>query len=323
MRRLIKKAFGIDLYHVTDFKGFCGILQSGMIYADSPANAGIKDNSSYGQDRMDQGSDRSRYKENLYEEAIGYSEEDVDNYLGRVFLLSKDKLSKELSTYGSIAVRLRLPEDALLPDNNDCRDCKTAKESLDKIGQCSIIGDIASNYFDYYLFFNTSNEIILEKDAQKTSNINDFFTNKDIFLLIKGNRYTIEDFKNAGFDFTDDLFMELIKEDGYKVLYVENPTDEMKLQAVKSNGATIEFIKNPSEELQLEAVKQYGLAIRYIENPSLEVQLEAVRKSAYAINFISNPVEEVQLEAIKNDKRAIQLIENPSEKVIKWLKNDT
>lgn len=42
------------------------------------------------------------------------------------------------------------------------------------------------------------------------------------------------------------------------------------LEAVKQNGYVIEYINNPSESVQLEAVKQNGCAIECINNPSEE-----------------------------------------------------
>lgn len=81
----------------------------------------------------------------------------------------------------------------------------------------------------------------------------------------------------------------------YKKMY-----EELQLLAVKQSGYVIKHIKNPSEELQLEAVKQNGYAIQFIENPSEEVQIEAVKQEPWSMkNFIKIPSERVQLEAVK------------------------
>ena len=50
--------------------------------------------------------------------------------------------------------------------------------------------------------------------------------------------------------------------------YNEESIKGYELAAVKQEGWAIQFIKNPSEELQLEAVKQGGFNILYIENPT-------------------------------------------------------
>ena len=39
-----------------------------------------------------------------------------------------------------------------------------------------------------------------------------------------------------------------------------------ELEAVKEDGYNIEYIENPSEEIQLEAVKQNGLCVQFINN---------------------------------------------------------
>ncbi|HRN71455.1 MAG TPA: DUF4116 domain-containing protein [Candidatus Woesebacteria bacterium] len=77
-------------------------------------------------------------------------------------------------------------------------------------------------------------------------------------------------------------------------------SEKVQLEAVKENGWAIQYIKNPSEKLQLEAVKQNGYVIRYIKNPSEKLQLEAVKQDGLAIKFIKNPSKKVQLEAEKN-----------------------
>ena len=48
------------------------------------------------------------------------------------------------------------------------------------------------------------------------------------------------------------------------------------LEKVRQNGYAIMHIKNPSMEMQLEAVRQNWRAIRYIENPSEEIRMIAM-----------------------------------------------
>ena len=43
----------------------------------------------------------------------------------------------------------------------------------------------------------------------------------------------------------------------------------MQIEAVKQDGYAIQYIKNPSLEVQIEAVKQDGYAIQYIKISSL------------------------------------------------------
>ena len=116
--------------------------------------------------------------------------------------------------------------------------------------------------------------------------------------------------------FGDDLWKAAVKENGYVIRYIANPSEAMQLAAVEQNGLAIDYIKNPSEEVQVAAVKQYGLAIKYIKNPSEAVQLAAVKQGdGYAIQYIKNPSEAVQMAAVKQYGYAIQYIKNPSEEV--------
>ncbi|MDP0241222.1 hypothetical protein Q7286_08570 [Glaesserella parasuis] len=49
----------------------------------------------------------------------------------------------------------------------------------------------------------------------------------------------------------------------------------MKLLAVKNNGWVIMFIKNPTEEIEMEAIKSRGSSINFIKNPTEEMKQEA------------------------------------------------
>ena len=72
--------------------------------------------------------------------------------------------------------------------------------------------------------------------------------------------------------------LEAVKQNGYAIIHIENPSEQVQLQAVKQNGLAIYHIKSPSEQVQLEAVKQDGSAIGYIKNPSERVKEVAKRK---------------------------------------------
>ena len=116
-------------------------------------------------------------------------------------------------------------------------------------------------------------------------------------------------------EITDDMLLDIVKQDGYAIDYIVNPSEKAQLEAVKQNGYAIDWIDNPSEKVQLEAVKQDGYAIYFIDNPSEEVQLEAVKQNGCAIKYIDNSSEQVKLEAVKESGYAIQFICNPSEEM--------
>ena len=52
------------------------------------------------------------------------------------------------------------------------------------------------------------------------------------------------------------------------------------LEKVRQNGYVIRNIKNPSMEVQMAAVRYNGHAIAVIENPSLEIQRAAEEAKA-------------------------------------------
>ena len=72
-------------------------------------------------------------------------------------------------------------------------------------------------------------------------------------------------------------------------------SEKVQMEAVKQNGYAIEFIDNPSEEVQLAAVKENGRSIKYIKNPSEQAQLEAVEQDIYNIlaNNLDKPYDEI------------------------------
>ncbi len=62
-------------------------------------------------------------------------------------------------------------------------------------------------------------------------------------------------------------------------------TELEQLAAVREDGYNIRFIHNPSEAVQIEAVKRDGYAIVFISNPSEYVQLEAVKSGIETLSI--------------------------------------
>ena len=128
---------------------------------------------------------------------------------------------------------------------------------------------------------------------------------------------TRQDFLNKYM--TETVQLEAVKEYGYAIKYIKNPSEAVQLEAVKQNGCAIRYIKNPSKEVQLKAIKENGNAIRYIKKPTEKMKLIAVKQNGYAIIYINNPSEKVQLAAVKQNGIAIKYINNPSEAVINYV----
>lgn len=94
--------------------------------------------------------------------------------------------------------------------------------------------------------------------------------------------------------------LQAVKEDGYDIEYMNNPSEEIQLEAVRQNGYSIQCINNPSEEVQLEAIKEDGLTIRYVKNPTEKMLQEAIKgfdmnntyKLKYMLKFLENDLNE-------------------------------
>ena len=99
----------------------------------------------------------------------------------------------------------------------------------------------------------------------------------------------------------------------------------MQLVAVKQNGYAIEYIDNPSEEIQLIALKQDSNNIVDINNPTDKVIQELIEKIdidntcnfKYILRFLENDLKE------KREEQTIKLSElkNMTLKQIKELLN--
>lgn len=107
----------------------------------------------------------------------------------------------------------------------------------------------------------------------------------------------------------DDI-LEVVKNYGYALKYVEHQTPEMCLAAVRGHGWALEFVETQTPEICLEAVKQDVLAMQYVDDAHKEQveQLLATEglsdKPVYA-NHISNAV----IHNVKNnpDKLTVSL----------------
>jgi hypothetical protein len=105
---------------------------------------------------------------------------------------------------------------------------------------------------------------------------------------------------------TDRGQLKLVRNDGFNIRHIINPSEAVQIAAVEQEPFAIEDIKNPSEAVQLAAVKRNAYSIKFIENPSVEVQIAAVKQNGCAIKYIPNPVPLVVMTALKS-KRLIQL----------------
>jgi len=159
--------------------------------------------------------------------------------------------------------------------------------------------------------------------------IKDYLSNKQILRNIRlklNNDYYLTVFEITVLldnNPNEEVKLEVVKQNGNAIYYIENPSEQLQLAAVNQYGDAIDFIIKrgitPSEDVKLAAVKRNGNAIQYIKNPSEQVQLAAVNKYGDAIDFIIKrgitPSERVKLLAVKRNGKVIRFIDNPSEQV--------
>lgn len=126
MKRLIKKAFGKTLYHGTTIENLSSITDLGMILPNESKGGGSN------------GAPDS-------------------NYIGYVFLATTISAARFYAGYAMsgprVILEVDIPEESLLPDDNDCPECKTWQESEERIMQVKVSGSITSDYFKNVYFY--------------------------------------------------------------------------------------------------------------------------------------------------------------------------
>ena len=83
-----------------------------------------------------------------------------------------------------------------------------------------------------------------------------------VIIMVKVNNYNFK-------EMSKEEILGVLKENPWFVKDVDN--EEIQLEVVKQNGYAITYINNPSEDVQLAAVKENGYAIKYINNPCKSV----------------------------------------------------
>lgn len=171
MKRLIRKAFGQTLFHATTLESLEGITASGMILPQET------DGFSLGHDNESMLSDKAyekATKEGLEDGTIEFDEamdkyyeefyEELEkDYVGYTFFTGT--INHALETYGSWGdikpvIEISVPENSLLPDDNDCTTCKTWQESLEKVNQVKVLGPITSDFIIGVHLFGPESEKI-------------------------------------------------------------------------------------------------------------------------------------------------------------------
>lgn len=137
-------------------------------------------------------------------------------------------------------------------------------------------------------------------------------------------------------EFKEKIIVTRGKEEWERIEYsdelkVYKAPEEKQLKVVKNTGYAIQYINNPTKKMQYYAIRKNPYAIQYIDTPSEEIQLIAVKGDPLAILKINNPTDKVIQEAIKkfdiddtcNLKYMLRFIENDLKEDKKEETNDT
>lgn len=139
MKRLLKKASTVELFHATSMESFESILQSGEIRPQEILNSDWA-NESY-IDRFFNG-DKEEYERrmNAY---TGYTFFATDQYSSQFYgTRAADKA--EFSDIYAILV-FDVPEDIVLPDWSDMPEAETWQDSAREYGQVSVLGPVGTD----------------------------------------------------------------------------------------------------------------------------------------------------------------------------------
>jgi len=83
-----------------------------------------------------------------------------------------------------------------------------------------------------------------------------------------------------------EIYLEMVKENGFALEFVEHQTLDICLEAVKENGLALEFVYHQTLDICLEAVKENGLALELVNHQTLDICLEAVKQNPDALKFV-------------------------------------
>lgn len=164
MKRLIKKAFEQTLYHGTNIENLTSITQVGMIVPQESDGDGISSEvvKDIITDQMID--DGIEYKSDEFEEKYQeYFDKEVERqksaYEGYTFFAKTINKAKEYcSTQPLVVIEASLPKESLMPDDNDCPDCKTWQESLQHFAQVKVLGTITDDYITGVYIFEDNND---------------------------------------------------------------------------------------------------------------------------------------------------------------------
>jgi len=87
--------------------------------------------------------------------------------------------------------------------------------------------------------------------------------------------------------------LELVKNDGMALKFIEHQTDEMCVLAITNNTYSLEFVKNQTEAMCLFAVSINGSVLPLVRKQTDKICMEAVRMDSVSLKHVKNQTYEI------------------------------
>lgn len=226
MNKLRKLAFGKKLYHGTSLENLVSITSTGGILPQYQPGGGTLDTTNIGA------------------------------FTGFVFLATTYSQARDYCQkydYG-VVIEVDISEDALLPDDDDCANCKTWQESAKAVRQVKVAGEITTDYIRSVTIYKGYKKIVDGVSFPKWQE--EFEQNKPADADGKETMYTSIDgyeYDNKGANSFSDI--EQQKKDQNQAKFVES---------LKSNGYQVDdgsaYIKNPNVYEYIQIYNSYNKA---------------------------------------------------------------
>jgi predicted RNase H-like nuclease len=82
-----------------------------------------------------------------------------------------------------------------------------------------------------------------------------------------------------------------VRQDGWILSRVREPTPEICLAAVRQNGAVLDIVKERTPEICLESVRWYGRMLRFVEEQTPEICAAAIAGKEKSSKHAKIPLE--------------------------------
>lgn len=170
MKRLIRRAGMITLYHATTFENLKGITESGKIVPQNNEGFGLgQDNDNFISDQAydevkSMGIDDSdpNFEDEFSKAYNKYHTQMSTKLNGFSFFTTTKERAEETYLRGfriEAIIEISVSEDALLPDDNDDPDATTWQESRNSVQQVKVLGEINTTDINGVYIYDYGDEV--------------------------------------------------------------------------------------------------------------------------------------------------------------------